>query len=226
MKGIGAMAKRFSLVSASVLLVSVLAVEADAGEPESHYPVPAEAVAGAREYAISKVGEAFFDAYMTWNPALSCFRDLDPRRLGWANTPDWLKYPRYIIVYNFRIPEKPHVDEIVVVNIKEDGGWFQDAAHDEGLPDCVTHQGECEFLIDEEAAIEIAREAGLKEGNGPWRVDFRWFGRDYHTYAWEVQNELGERRGESVLIDANDGAVINMGEWSITVSGHGPSIAP
>ena len=226
MKGTGAKGKQLSHVIASVLLVCVLVAPATAGKPELHHEVPAEALAGAREYAISKVGEAFFDAYMTWNPALSCFRELDPRRLGLANAPDWLKYPRYIIIYNFRIPEKPYINEIVVVNIKEDGGWFQDVAHDEGLPDCVSHPGECDFPIDEAAAIEIARGAGLQDGNALWRADFRWFGRRHHTYAWEVQNDLGERHGESVLIDANDGAVINVGEWRITVDGTGPPIAP
>jgi len=208
-----------------VLVIYSLAPQALAYQPKSPYPIPDGVLAGADEYVISKVGRVFFDSCITRSPALPMFRPLtDPRHI--SRSPDWLQYPRYIVLYKLRISGRPFVDEVVVVNIKENGGWFEDTAHDEGLPDCVSQPEECEFPIDEAAAIEIARDVGLEAGNKPWKTDFRWFGRKHSTYAWVVENELGEWFGESVLIDANDGVVINMGEWTTTVSGHGASTAP
>ena len=218
------MKEQLTRLGAVVLLVSSLAPRAVAVQGKSPYPIPEQVLAGAREYVISKVGETFFDSYIAWSPELSCFRPLrDQRNASRGNLPDWVRHPRYVIIYKLRIPEKPFVDETVVVNIKEDGGWFQDTAHDEGLPDCVSHPEECEFPIDREAAIEIAQAAGLRHGDGSWETDFRWYGRDYNTYAWEVRNELGEWHGELVLVDANNGAVIDMGEWSVTVWGAPPT---
>ncbi len=208
-----------------VLVLYSLAPQALASQPESPYPIPDGVLASADEYVISKVGRAFFDSCIARSLGLPLYRPLAHPSFTSA-TPDWLQYPRYVVIYKLRISGRPFVDEVVVVNIKENGGWFEDTAHDEGLPDCVSQPEECEFPIDEAAAIEIARDAGLQPGSKPWKADFSWFGRKHKTYAWVVENELGEWFGESVLIDANDGVVINMGEWIITVSGHGPSTAP
>lgn len=209
---------QLSRFGAVALIVSVLVLRPTPAQPEGHYPIPAEVLASAREYAISKVGETFFESYMTWNPALSCFRPLDPRNLTRSSLRDWLQCPRYIIIYNLRIPEKPYVDEIVYVNIKEDGGWFEDLDPRSGLPDCVSHPGECEFPIDREASIEIAKEAGLQPGTKPWEADFRWHGPNYNTYAWYVRNTLGDMHGEAILIDGNSGAVLHSGEWRVVVA--------
>jgi len=213
-------------LAAVVLIICPPAVWGHPTPSGSPNPIPEEVLASAREYVISKVGETFFDSYITWRPELSGFKPLvrsdNALRL---NRPDWLRSPRYVIVYRLRIPEKPFVDETVVVNIRADGGWFEDTAYDEGLPDCVSHPEECEFPIDEQGALEIAGNAGLEPGRKPWEADFRWFGREHKTYAWEVRNELAEGFGEVVLIDANDGTVIEKGEWRDVVWGH-PPMAP
>jgi len=208
-------------LSVAILVILPLSPLARSSESESPYPIPDGVLASADEYAISKVGQAFFDSCMTWSPGLSCYRSLDGAIN--PNSPDWLQYPRYVVIYKLSIPGKPFVDELVVVNIKEDGGWFEDTAHDEGLPDCVSHPGECEFPIDEATAIEIARDAGLQAGRKPWMADFRWFGHEHRTYAWRIRNELGQSHGEFVLVDANDSAVIEKNTWRVILEGHPPT---
>jgi hypothetical protein len=216
MKTIRAIFRHLDRFWAVALIVSAVPLRATAAQPESHYPIPAEVLARAGEYAISKVGETFFDSCMTLMWAR--FEPLDPDHIDRGNIPDWLRSPRYIVLYRLRIPEKPFVDEVVVVNIKQDGGWFKDTADDEGLPDCVSNPAECEFPIDEDAAIEIAKKAGLQTGVKPWKADFRWRGRKYGTYVWEVENTLSDTHGEAVLIDANSGAVLEMGRWESVVT--------
>jgi len=205
---------RFSIAAMLVMLL-VPAMQAVASG--SHRAIPPEVLAGAREYAVSKVGEEFFESYMEWSPDLSSFRQLDPRYLGRFGSPDWLRHSRYIVIYLFRIPGKSFINEFIVLNIHEDGGWFDDTASDEGLPDCAENPLECEFPIDEEAALEIARTVGLQQGIEPWRADFNWGRRAHKTYVWEVWNTLGDRRGERVIIDANDGAVLDMSEWRVEI---------
>jgi hypothetical protein len=201
------------------VIAGFLTPQAAAASQESADPIPAGVLASAREYVISKVGEAFFDSCLTWSPEASCFRPLQsPSDACRVNIPDWLRCPRYVVIYRLRIPERPFVDEVVVVNIKEDGGWFKDAAFDEGLPDCVSHPGECEFPIDREAATEIAKEAGLQPGITPWRADFLWSGRKYGTYVWQVENTLGDSHGDLAIIDANSGDVLCMTYWEIVVT--------
>jgi hypothetical protein len=217
------MKKQVVGLGAVILVILSLSPLAHSSESESPYPIPDGVLASADEYVISKVGQAFFDSCMTWSPGWSCFRPLDPSNVGRSNIPDWCRWPRYIVIYKLRIPGKPFVDEVVVVNIREDGRWFEDVAHDEGLPDCVSHPEECEFPIDEAAAIEIAREAGLQEGRKPWRSDLRWSGRTHRTYVWEIRNELEQLRGEFVFIDANDGTVLEVSEWHVDVQGHPPT---
>ena len=208
-------------LGAMVLVILSLSPLAHSSESVSPYPIPDDVLSSADEYVISEVGQAFFDSCMTLSPGLSCHRPLEGAIN--PNSPDWLQYPRYVVIYKLRIPGRSFVDELVVVNIREDGRWFEDVAHDEGLPDCVSQPGECEFPIDEAMAVEIARGAGLQDGRKPWVADFRWFGHDHQTYAWQIRNELGQSHGEFVLVDANDGAVIEKNTWRVIVEGHPPT---
>jgi hypothetical protein len=203
-----------------IFSLSPAARSAESGSP---YPIPDSVVASADEYVISKVGEAFFECCLTWSPALSSFEPLDPHNVGRWNLPDWSRWPRYVIIYRMRVPGKPFVDELVVVNIGKDGRWFEDESSDEGLPGCVSDPAECEFPIDAADAFEIALEAGLQAGTQPWESDFRWSGLPMQTYVWEVRNELAPLRGEYALIDANDGTVLGMGEWSVEVEDSRPT---
>jgi len=201
---------RFSIAA---MLVILLVPAAHAVASGSHSAIPPEVLAGAREYVVSKVGEEFFDSWLTLSPEFSRLEPVDERNASQPTCPDWLKSPRYVVIYHFRIPEMPFVDELVIVNIRESGGWFEGVPHNEGLPNCLLQPEECEFVVDEDDAIAIAEDEGLPLGIEPWSATFLWAGREFHTYAWSIQNTCEGGRGEWVMIDANDGAVLARGEW-------------
>ena len=200
-----------------IVIVLCLAVTgASAGEADPHDAVPPEILASAREYAISKVGEEFFDSYIDLVGAR--FVSAKPENERRRTLPDWIRSSRYELVYRLHIPEKPWIDVRCVINIREDGGLFEDLNAHEGLPDCVSDPLECEFPIDRDAAIEIAREAGLEAGSGAWHAFIAWDGQTHHTYVWNVMNTLygmnnGRRiAGRGIVIDANTGEVLGQSE--------------
>ena len=92
----------------AALVVCSLAPCANGAESEAPYPIPDSVLASADEYVIAKVGRAFFDSCLTWSPGLSCFKPLQNTKYASdPNTPDWLRYPRYVVIYKLRIPGKP-----------------------------------------------------------------------------------------------------------------------
>ncbi len=210
----GAAQRGLGLAGVAILVVFLASVGTMASEPGSHAVAPPEILASAREYAISKVGEAFFTSYMTVQ--LSRFVPVKVEDIGRPGLPDWCRHSRYEVVYYLDIPDKPWVHVPCVVNIREDGGWFVDPNPYEGLPDCVSDPGECEFRIDRDAAVEIARDAGLEPGAGAWRTLFSWGGRA-GTYVWDVYNTLpGTGGGRGIVIDANSGKVLGESSRSVT----------
>lgn len=200
----------------AVIVALVLPFGPMAAEADAPGPAPPEILASAKEYAITKVGEEFYDSFITLH--MSRFVPLKPENLGRWALPDWSRDSRYEVVYHLHIPDSPWVDAFCVVNIKEDGGWFSDVSAYEGLPNCVSDPGECEFPIDRDAAMEIAAQAGLEPGDRPWNALFCWSGqlRSQQTYVWRVDNLLlGTGGGRIITVDANSGDVLGEGEWGI-----------
>ena len=207
--------RELARVGIAITAALVLVFGALASESDSPGSAPPEILASAKEYAVSKVGEEFFDSYMTLQG--SRFIPLKPENLGRWALPDWSRQARYEVVFHLYIPEEPWVSVPCVVNIKQDGSWFSDPNAYEGLPNCVSDPGECECPIDRDAAIAIASEAGLEAGAGSWNTLFHWSGRMDSTYVWSVYNRLsGTAGGKGVVIDANSGEVLGESSWSVT----------
>ncbi|MCW4025573.1 MAG: hypothetical protein NWF01_11155 [Candidatus Bathyarchaeota archaeon] len=129
-------------------------------------------------------------------------------------------YPYYLIVYNFRMPEKPFVDETIQFHVDSNGTIVSDEKIMGGIPDIVHNPAAVNFTIDEKQAREIARNAGLEQGISDWHASFGWGGS---AYVWSVQNTLQETdglfqsysaHGKTVIIDAISGQVLQTSEWS------------
>jgi hypothetical protein len=172
------------------------------------------------QIVISRLGRTFFREHVVFEPALSSYNEPDPYCVqDPSNCVEFLGKPHYRMVYSFSVPDLPGTDLPISFDVDAAGNLASGAEID-GLPDCVHDPGECAFaVVDEASAIKIAREAGLEPGLDEWRAHFHWYGGEFHTYVWTVENTLtadgstGQRGGRSVLIDANSGAVLQSLNW-------------
>ena len=173
-------------------------------------------------YVISKVGEDFFSKYITLNSNLSRYNPPDELCIqNPGSCAPYLEKSNYYIVYSFKIPEKPYVDELIELTVDGEGNVIEAW----GVPDCIINPNECDFPIDEAEARQLAKNAGLEEGMADWELSFHWYGGNLSTYVWTVQNTLSEHpsgepylaSGRVVVIDANSGGIKEISDW-VTIS--------
>lgn len=173
--------------------------------------VPSSIVEKSNQFIISKVGQDFFNKY------LKIYYDKGGYyQTGTDGYTDIFQGPYYLMVYSFKMPEKPFVNETIEFAVDTEGNVILERGVF-GIPDPT----KCNF-INETEAIQIAKNAGLEEGIADWVTSFHWFAGDLKTYVWTVQNTLptpsGQdclAHGKGVVIDANSGEVKQTGEWCI-----------
>jgi len=173
-----------------------------------------EAVEKINGYVISRVGETFFNAYIS-------FKDVSyvtGSHMGerWRGV-----YPGlYHVVYYFDMPKYDFVDdEIIEVVVSPNGNILRE----DGIPD----PDRCDFISESEA-VDIAKEAGLAEGieppeelgSIPASPNFGWVAGKFKAYAWYIENithvDADEVGGEYLSIDAYSGEILQRGEWMMT----------
>lgn len=183
-----------------------------------HLTVPPGAVLDSAWVILSVyVGSDFARQYLTLD-SLQC-RDVPAHGsipTGWS------------VAYRFRMPGKPWIDGLVTVAVDLAGRAVADdgrvgpaavtAGAVDGIGDCAAHPERCAFPIDRDGATKIAKEAGLAEGVGAWEIQFLWNTGHGGRYVWSVRNRLHDegpcsRSGESILIDAITGQVVERGAW-------------
>lgn len=169
------------------------------------------------QIAISRLGKAFFREHVDFQPALSSYSEGDPTCIqNPSSCVEFVAKPHYRMAYTITVPDLPG-QELPAGFVVDAAGNLAPGAEIYGLPDCVHDRGECVFTVaDEAAAIAIARQAGLEAGLDPWSVHFHWYGGEFQTYVWTVENMLtadestGQSSGRSVLVDANSGEVLEI----------------
>ncbi|MBN1996742.1 hypothetical protein JW935_04260 [candidate division KSB1 bacterium] len=175
------------------------------------------------QFFISRVGQEFFDHNISLDlehsqycfPSLYCY-------LHTSSCPDVQKEPRFLIVYSFKIKDRPFVNESISFET-DTTGFILTPENGLGIPDCISQPIECQFPIDEDRAILIAKEAGLEDGIKEWKTSFHWFAGDLQTFVWTVSNTLSESgsgegytaSGKVVVIDANTGEICRIDSWTI-----------
>lgn len=173
------------------------------GEPEST-EVPETVLQAANDYIIAQTGNEFFNKYIT----------PDFKRTNFVK-------PNYHLVYRFIMPEKSYVNEVITFTMSEDGKINSefDVA---GIPNCFERSGSCDFNIDEEKAIKIAKDNGLEKGINDWKTGFIW-NSEMNMYVWHILSTTAETKagdeyrgsGHEILIDPNSGSVLSKDEWHI-----------
>lgn len=166
--------------------------------------IPASVVKSSDNYIISKTGKEFFNKYIS--------QDFDKS----LSIP-----PDYFMVYKLFIPEKPFVDSEIRFTVDSLGNVAKQKEI-VGIPDCTTDPANCNFIVDEKSARDIASEAGLEKGIKDWKTQFYW-DSNYNKYVWKVLSTLNEKEGEfgyrgsgiELLIDPNSGKILSKNEWKV-----------
>ncbi|MBE0538864.1 MAG: hypothetical protein IH620_04065 [Ignavibacterium sp.] len=166
--------------------------------------IPADVLKKANQFIISKTGDDFFKKYITADLLLSKHIE-----------------PNYLMIYKFYMPEKPFVDETIRFTVDSVGNVLTQFEV-VGIPDCNADPVNCDFVVDEKIARQIASENGLSMGIAEWKVDFIWDTK-YNKYVWSLMSTLKESKGdfgyradgEKIIIDPNNAVVLNKDSWRI-----------
>jgi hypothetical protein len=166
--------------------------------------IPIEVLKKADQFIISKTGDDFFKKYMTAD-------FLQSRHIA----------SNYLMVYKFYMPEKPFIDELIRFTVDSSGNVL--AQYEVvGIPDCNSNPTDCDFVVDEKIAKQIANENGLPKGIKDWKVDFVWEAK-YNKYVWKIISTNKETvlqdheraEGELIMIDPSNASVLEKETWRV-----------
>ncbi len=166
--------------------------------------IPLSILKKSDQFIVSKTGDEFFKKYITI--------DFNQSKHIESN---------YLMVYKFYMPEKLFVDELIRFTA-DSTGKVLNQYEVVGIPDCNANQYDCDFVVDENTARQIATEYGLPKGIKDWKVDFVWEAK-YNKYVWNLFSTLKENKsadnyraeGEQIVIDPNNASVIYQNRWKI-----------
>jgi hypothetical protein len=166
--------------------------------------IPLDVLKKADQFIISKTGNEFFKKYITADFFQSKHIE-----------------PNFLMVYKFYMPEKSFVDELIRFTTDSLGNVLKQFEV-VGIPVCNSNLNDCDFVVDEKIAKQIATEYGLPKGIKDWKVDFIWE-QKYNKYVWHLLSTLKESKGdfgyrangEQIVIDPNNASVIFQDSWQI-----------
>lgn len=166
--------------------------------------IPKTVLEKANIFVINKTGEDFFNKYIK--------ADFTESKQFSSN---------YLMVYKFFMPEKPFVNAQIRLSVDSLGNVLKNYEI-VGIPDCISNPQNCDFIIDELIALQIASSAGLEKGVTEWIAVFAW-DIDYNKYVWHIRNTLSETKGEigyrgngmEIIIDPNTSEVLAKNEWRV-----------
>lgn len=174
---------------------------------ESELPkskIPESILQKANEFIITKTGKDFFDKYISID--LSESRPIPPN---------------YFFAYKLFNKEKPYVDEQIRF-ITDSHGNVLTQFEVAGIPDCASDPLNCEFVVDEKIARQVAGESGLAKGIKDWEAYFEW-NTKYEKYVWKIVSTTKEVKmedhsraeGELMLIDPATAKVLSKESWQV-----------
>lgn len=202
MKNIPIILKSLPLIFVSVLFFQSCTCKPCSEQEEAQ--IPLTVLQKADQFIISKTGNDFFKKYIT----------IDFSQSQHIN-------PNYLLVYKFYMPEKPFVDETIRFTTDSLGNVLEQYEV-VGIPDCNLNPSDCDFVVDETIARQIADQNNLAKGISNWKTDFLW-NSSYNKYVWEIISTTKESKnedyyraeGEKIIIDANNASVLSKDKWKI-----------
>ncbi len=166
--------------------------------------VPNDILNKANDFIMSKTGKEFFSKYIT------------PDFARTHHTP-----PYYEMEYRFYMPEKDYVVGKIKFTVDSLGNVVENRDII-GIPNYKKKPFECDFTVNKDSAIQIAKGNGLKEGIKDWDVGFIW-NPQRQIYVWHVLSTLHEMKGDigyrgsgqEAIISPVTGEVLEMHDWKI-----------
>jgi len=166
--------------------------------------IPLSVLKKADQFIISKTGDDLFEKYITVDFSLSKHIE-----------------PNYLMVYKFYMPEKSFVDELIRFTVDSTGKVLTQYEV-VGIPNCNSNPNDCDFVVDEMIAKQIATQNGVSKGIKDWKTDFVWNSK-FNKYVWEIISTTKESKngdntraeGEKIVIDANNSSVLSKDSWKI-----------
>lgn len=198
------MKKIILLITASLFVLIIYSCSCFTCGTNEAADVPLIVLEKADSFIVSKTGEQFFNNFI----ATDFFRTKHTA-------------PYFEMVYRLYIPEKPYVDAFIKFTVDSVGNIMMNKEIT-GIPNCQKYPGDCSFNIDEQTAIQIASNYGLKEGVKKWKAGLIWDDK-YDKYVWhilstfeETEDDLGYKaNGKEAIIDSSTGEVMALNDWSI-----------
>lgn len=202
MKNIPILLKSFTLIFISILFFQSCTCKPCSGQEEAQ--IPLHVLNKADQFIISKTGIDFFKKYIT----------VDFSQSRYIN-------PNYLFIYKFYMPEKTYVDETIRFTTDSLGNVLTQYEI-VGIPECNLNPNDCDFVVDESIARQIANQNNLSKGIINWKTDFLW-NSNYNKYVWEIistnkENKNGDyyrAEGEKIIIDASNASVLIKDTWKI-----------
>ena len=174
------------------------------GRENEEAQIPLSVLNKADQFIISKTGDDFFKKYITADFSQS-------KHIA----------PNYLMVYKFYMPEKPFVDELIRFTVDSTGKVLTQYEV-VGIPDCNNNPMDCDFVVDEKIAKQIATENSLPKGIKDWKVDFTWEAK-YNKYVWKIISTKKETvlqdhdraEGEFIIIDPSNASILEKESWKV-----------
>jgi len=196
----------FDLIIASGIFI-VVALNSCSCKPcqqKEETQIPLNVLQKADQFITSKTGSDFFKKYVT----------IDFSQSKHIN-------PNYLLVYKFYMPEKSFIDEPIRFTTDSLGNVLKEFEV-VGIPDCNSSPADCDFIVDEKTAKQIATQNNLSKGIIDWKTDFVW-NTKHNKYVWEIISTSKENKneeyyraeGEKIIIDATNAEVLSVDNWKI-----------
>lgn len=187
-----------------VLSITLMACRCPVEKELTKSQIPANVLRKADQFIQAKTGNEFFEKYITIDFQQSI-------KIA----------PNYFMVYKLYIPEKPFVNEPIRFTTDSLGNVLKQFEIF-GIPDCNSNPNDCDFVVDEKIAEQIANQNGLAKGIDNWKSDFLW-NSNYNKYVWEIISTTKENKstdyhraeGEKIIIDAANASVLSKDYWKI-----------
>ena len=190
----------------------------------SKFSIPDSIITKSNFIIVSKVGQEFFNSYITLDSVNSKFVAVDTFYIQNPSICEaYRQKPYYYIKYKFQMDCFGETGAVIDFVLDSSGSLIPGTSI-YGIPKCTDNDCLNNFpIVSRERAIEIAKENGLETGIKDWEIKLV-FNVKYADYFWNITNTLEvnnspatgyNSKGKGILINAKDEKLFELFGWSV-----------